>query len=164
MSSSKPATESGELTHIKAVWSRMQGNCPIYDFLFGSSQGAINQLSFISATKGSFVCHLTLAPQHLNSRGHLHGSVSATIVDWAGGFSIATHGLEKTGASVDIHVNYQSTATLEDVVAIEGTCTKLGGSLAFTDVVIRKVKAADGSGRGEGEVVAKASHTKYIRR
>ena len=53
---------------------------------------------------------------------------------------------------------------LGDVVAIEGTCTKLGGSLAFTDVVIRKAKAADGSGNGEGEVVAKASHTKYIRR
>lgn len=153
MSSSSP-----ELDHITAVWSRMHGNSPIYDFLFGTSQGPDNSLTFTSATKGSFAAHLVLAPQHVNSRGTLHGSVSATIVDWAGGLAIATHGMDKTGASVDIHVTYQSTAHVGDTVEIEGTATKVGRSMAFTNVTIKKM--VDGK---PGPLVASASHTKYIR-
>lgn len=152
------SSSSPELDHITAVWSRMQGNSPIYDFLFGSSQGHTNSLTFLSATKGSFTVHLLLAPQHVNSRGTLHGSVSATIVDWAGGLAIATHGMEKTGASVDIHVTYQSTALVGDTVEIEGTATKVGRSMAFTSVTIKKM--VDGK---QGPLVASASHTKYIR-
>lgn len=152
------SSTSPELDHITAVWSRMQGNSPIYDFLFGSSQGHTNSLTFLSATKGSFTVHLLLAPQHVNSRGTLHGSVSATIVDWAGGLAIATHGMEKTGASVDIHVTYQSTAHVGDTVEIEGTATKVGRSMAFTNVTIKKM--VDGK---QGPLVASASHTKYIR-
>lgn len=144
---------SPELQHIGAVWGRMQGNSPIYDFLLGSQK-----LQFVSATPGAFKAHLVLAPCHVNSRGTLHGAVSATIVDWAGGLSIATHGLEKTGASVDIHISYLSTAHVGDTVEIEGTATKVGRSLAFTNVRISKL--VDGE---PGPVVTQASHTKYIR-
>ena len=137
---------------------RSQGNSPIYDFLFSPHPPHSHTLSFVSATKGTFKAHLLLTSNHVNSRGTLHGSVSATIVDWAGGLAIATHGMEKTGASVDIHATYQSTALVGDTVEIEGTATKVGRSLAFTNVVIRKV--VDGKA---GPIVASASHTKYIR-
>lgn len=149
---------SPELEHITVVWQRMQGNSPIYDFLFGTSQGISNSPQFISASKGTFKAHLLLATNHVNSRGTLHGSVSATIVDWAGGLAIATHGLEKTGASVDIHVTYISTAHAGDTVEIEGTATKVGRSMAFTNVTIKML--VDGK---PGPLVASASHTKYIR-
>ncbi len=146
---------SHELEHITAVWDRMQGNSPIYDFLFG---GPDNKLSFLSATKGNFKARLVLAPAHVNSRGTIHGSVSATIVDWAGGLAIATHGMDKTGASVDIHVTYISTAHVGDTVEIEGMATKVGINLAFTNVTITKV--VDGE---LGPLVASASHTKFVR-
>ena len=59
----------------------------------------------------------------------------------AGGLAIASHDLrEKTGASVDIHVTYQSSAKEGDEVEIEGIAEKVGGSLAFTKVNIYRVE------------------------
>ena len=131
----------------------MQGNSPIYDFLLG------NQIvTFISASRGYFMAHLTLNANHVNSRKTIHGSVTATLVDWAGGLAIATHGLEKSGASVDIHITYISTAVVGDTIVIEGTANKVGRSMAFTSVKITKL--VDG---GPGPIIATASHTKYIR-
>lgn len=76
----------------------------------------------------------------------------------AGGMAIATHGLEQTGLSVDIHVSYISTAKENDLLTIEGKTTKVGRNLGFTTVNIFK---------GQGDdltLVASGSHTKYILR
>ncbi len=145
--------DTPELDHIKEVWKGMQGNSAIYDFLFGNQD-----LTLISASKGSFKAHLTLGPIHVNSRKTIHGGVTATLVDWAGGLVIATYGLEKTGASVDIHVSYISPAHVGDIIEIEGTANKVGGSMGFTSVKLTKL--IDGK---PGPIVATASHTKYIR-
>jgi acyl-coenzyme A thioesterase 13 len=146
--------ESLELKHVKKVWKGMQGKNPIYDFLLGSTQ----DLTFISATKGSFKAHLKVRAEHVNSRKTLHGSVIATIVDWAGGLAIATHGLEKTGVSVDIHVTYLSTVQVDETIEIEGIANKVGRTIGFTSVKLTKLVHGD-----LGPVVATGSHTKYIR-
>lgn len=98
-----------------------------------------------------------LGKNHVNSRGTIHGAVTAAIVDWSGGLAIATHGLEKTGASVDIHVTYLSTAKVEETIEIEATANKVGKSMAFT--TIRVYKIVD---EVPGAMVATASHTKFI--
>jgi acyl-coenzyme A thioesterase 13 len=144
---------SPELDHVVAVCERMRGNSPIYDFLLGNQA-----LHFVSASKGAFKARLKLDTVHVNSKKTIHGSVTATLVDWAGGLAIATHGLEKTGASVDIHVSYISTAQAGDEIEIEGRADKVGRSLAFTSVTITKL--VDGK---PGPIVATASHTKYVR-
>ena len=100
---------------------------------------------------------LTLSKNHVNSRGTIHGAVSATIVDWAGGLAISSHGLEKTGASVDIHVTYIGTAQVGETIEIEATADKVGRNMAFTS--IRIYKLVDGE---PGPLVATASHTKFI--
>jgi acyl-coenzyme A thioesterase 13 len=86
---------STELEHVRSGWEQMKGNSPIYDFLLTDAE-------IVSAKKGTAVARLVLDKQHVNSRGTIHGAVSATIVDWSGGLAISTHGLEKTGASVDM--------------------------------------------------------------
>jgi acyl-coenzyme A thioesterase 13 len=144
-------TDFNELDHVKTVWANMQGNSPIYDFL-------LSDIELVSAIKGRVTARLTLGPRHVNSRKGIHGAVSATIVDFMGGLSIATHGMMKTGASVDIHVTYLSTATVGDEVEIVGVANKVGKSMAFTSVTITKL--VDGT---PGPIVASASHTKYIR-
>jgi len=63
-----------ELEHVKGVWQRMQGNSPIYDFL-------LSDVEIISATKGSVTSRLVLSKNHVNSRGTIHGAVSAALVD-----------------------------------------------------------------------------------
>ncbi|CAG8983709.1 hypothetical protein HYALB_00006278 [Hymenoscyphus albidus] len=149
-SSGLEQSPSSELQHVTGVWQRMQGSSPIYDFLFST-------ITLISATKGSIKAHLTLGPNHVNSRGTLHGAVTAAIVDWSGGLAIATHGLEKTGASVDIHVTYLATARVDEVIEIEATANKVGKSMAFTTIKVSKL--VDGE---VGAVVATASHTKFV--
>lgn len=139
------------LESVQACWHRVSQNSPVYEFFF-------SEIVLVSATKGSMVATLKVKPNHLNSKGTLHGSMSATIVDWAGGMAIASTGLEKTGLSTDIHVSYVSTAKLDDVLTIEGSVSKVGRNLGFTTVTIYK---------GEGEdksVVAHGTHTKYILR
>ncbi|KAB8301082.1 hypothetical protein EYC80_002998 [Monilinia laxa] len=139
-----------ELIHVKEVWDNMKGNSPIYDFLLAD-------VEIISATKGLVVARLTVGFNHVNSRGTVHGAVSASLVDWSGGLAIASHGLEKSGASIDIHISYIGTAHVGDILNIEATASKVGTSIAFTTIRISKL--VDGE---PGPMVATASHTKYI--
>lgn len=104
------------------------------------------------------LARLKVESNHVNSKGGLHGSVSATVVDWAGGMAIASHGLEHTGVSTDIHVTYVSSAKEGDTLSIEGRTTKVGRNMAFTTVTIYK-----GAGE-EQSIVAHGTHTKYILR
>jgi acyl-coenzyme A thioesterase 13 len=137
--------------YVQACWARVQENSPVYNFFFSN-------IELVSATDGSMVARLPVSGNLLNSKGGLHGSVSATIVDWAGGMAIASTGMEKTGVSTDIHVSYVSSAKLGDVLTIEGNVSRVGKNMGFTTVTILK---------GEGEnksVVAHGTHTKYILR
>lgn len=85
--------------------------------------------------------------------------MSATIVDFVTGLAICSHDLrEKTGASVDMHLSFLSTAKAGDVVLIHSTADRVGGSLAFVSIKINKVEE-DGSEK----LVTSAQHTKYVR-
>lgn len=143
---------STELDHIQKVWERQKGNSAIYDFLLSK-----DHVTLVSASKGFFKAHLDVSQCHVNSSGSIHGSVSATIVDWAGGLAIATHGWEKTGASIEIHVTYMAGAKVGDVVEIEGIAHKIGKDVSFTSVIISKIVNGE-----PGPIVAKGSHSKYF--
>lgn len=144
--------KSAEHNHIETLIANNLHNSPIYAFL-------LSPVRVVSASKGHVVCRLLLTKNHLNSKGGIHGAVSATIVDWMGGMAIASYDLrEKTGVSVDIHVTYQSSAKDGDEVEIEGIADKVGGSLAFTKVNIFKLQ--DGQ---RGPAVVTGTHTKFVR-
>ncbi|KAI1480951.1 thioesterase family protein [Daldinia eschscholtzii] len=138
--------------HIEDLTATQLPNSAIYNFL-------LSDVRIHSASKGSVTARLTLTRNHINSGGGIHGAVSAAIVDWAGGMAIATWDLRRrTGVSVDIHVTYLSSAVEGDEIEITATADKVGGTLAFTRVVISKV--IDGEA---GPVIANGSHTKYAK-
>lgn len=139
------------LESVEACWARISRDSPVYNFFF-------SDIVLVSATNGSMTASLEVSHNHLNSKGGLHGSVSATIVDWAGGMAIASTGLEKTGVSTDIHVSYVTSAKLGDSLTIEGDVSKVGRNMGFTTVTIYKGKGEDKT------VVAHGTHTKYILR
>lgn len=141
---------TGELQQVHKVWERTRSNSPIYGFL-------LDEVDVYDAEKGLVRARLQVGPRHLNSKGTLHGAFSACVTDWAGGLSIASCGLDSTGVSTDIHVNYLSTAFAGDWLEIEGRANKVGNSLAFTTVSISK-KSESGLA-----IVAQGSHTKYVR-
>ena len=146
------AEKTPEHAHVeKLVATRLPGS-PIYAFL-------LSDVRVTSATKGHFTARLPLSKNHMNVSGSLHGAVSATICDWAGGMAISTFDIrDKSGVSIDIHVTYQSGAKLGEELEIEGTAEKVGGSLAFTRIGIYRVE--DGK---RGRVVATGTHTKYVK-
>lgn len=139
------------LESVQACWARIQTGSPVYNFFF-------DKIEIVSAENGSMVAKLPVTENLLNSKGGLHGSVSATIVDWAGGMAIASTGMEKTGVSTDIHVSYVSTAKLGDVLTIEGNASKVGRNLGFTTVTVYKGEADN------QQIVCHGTHTKYILR
>ncbi|KAK1727646.1 hypothetical protein CaCOL14_004982 [Colletotrichum acutatum] len=152
-----PSAQSDPATfaHIENYISTRCNASPIYAFLFNPG------LKLTHASKGLIIARLPVTANHLNSSGSIHGSVSATIVDWAGGLAIAAWDLrEATGVSVDINISYLSGAKLGDEIEIEGKIEKVGGSLAFTHVNIYKVNSADGT---RGATVANGRHTKFVR-
>ena len=148
----KASDDKGDiLGHVQKIWDGIRPNSTIYRLF-------LSELQWISAAHGRIVARLRLQPVHLNSKGTLHGSVSATIVDWAGGMAIASTGLHKTGVSTDIHISYVSAAKDNDLIEIEAWVTRVGKSLAYTMVEIRKVGP---DLDGKGPVVCTGSHTKY---
>jgi len=89
---------------------------------------------------------------------HFKGSnTNAPGILGSGGLAIATHNLEKTGASLDIHVTYIGTAQIGDTLEVEAIADKVGRSVAFTTIRIYKIVDDQKAG-----MVATASHTKYI--
>ncbi|KAK7533350.1 HotDog domain-containing protein [Phyllosticta citribraziliensis] len=150
------ADAEATLAHVRAYWLSIVPKSPIYGFLFSG-------LTITSASSsGHMHATLPLSSTHVNSKSSLHGSVSATLVDLVGGLAITAAGRrEKNGVSVDMHLSFVSGAREGDVLEVEGVADKVGGSLAFTRVVLRKV--VQGKGRGEWPVVARGSHTKFVR-
>ncbi|OAA53665.1 Thioesterase superfamily [Cordyceps fumosorosea ARSEF 2679] len=138
--------------HVEAVLEALKQRSPIYGTILPT-------LTLRSASCGRVVCRLVLDAMHVNSRGGLHGAVSATIVDMTTGMAIASWDLrDTTGASADMHLSYLGTAVAGDELEIAATAEKVGGSLAFVTIRIDKVGPD-----GERTPVTLAQHTKFVR-
>lgn len=135
------------LSHVSNVWTRIKASSPIYNFL-------LSDITILEATNGSIQAQLRVGSNHINSKGILHGTVSACLVDWASSLAVASTGLDRTGVSTDLHTTYVSSAKEGDVLVIDGKANKVGANLAYTTVDIST---------SAGVLVAHGVHTKYIR-
>ncbi|KAH8689578.1 HotDog domain-containing protein [Talaromyces proteolyticus] len=138
------------LVNVKEVWDRQRKNSPIYALL-------LEDIEVYHAETGLIKARLLVKSLHVNSKGTLHGTLSACVVDWASGMAIASHGATSTGVSTDMSVSFLSTAKEGDIVEIEGRTGKVGKTLAFTTVTISKET------EGKRTIVVQGSHTKYVR-
>lgn len=137
---------------VQSLMDQLRAKSPIYGLI-------LPDIHLVNVLPGAVTLHLRLTTLHLNSKGALHGAVSATIVDFVTGLAICSQDLrEKTGASVDMHLTYLSTAEADDTVVIRSTAERVGGNLAFVTVRINKL-AEDGTERP----VTLAQHTKFVR-
>ncbi|CAE6997411.1 hypothetical protein CFE70_000480 [Pyrenophora teres f. teres 0-1] len=140
------------LAFVENFWLSRKPSSPIYQFL-------LDDIKLTYASKGVVRAQLLLTKNHVNTHGSIHGSVSATLIDWVGGVAIAAwDNRSKAGVSTDIHISYVSGAKVGDTVEIEGKASKVGGTLAFTTATIWKLQ----DGR-PGPVVATGSHTKFVK-
>ncbi|MCJ1442867.1 MAG: hypothetical protein MMC23_003364 [Stictis urceolatum] len=140
--------ESSPLELVKAQWARKKPDSPIYAFL-------LNDIEVVSAEHGSIKARLKLTPTHVNSKGSVHGTVSACLIDWAAGMAIASTGSDKTGVSTDIHISYCSTAKVGDTLEVDCKGSKFGSTLAYTNVEVRRLS--------DNVMVCTGLHTKYVK-
>ncbi|RAO66549.1 uncharacterized protein BHQ10_002561 [Talaromyces amestolkiae] len=138
------------LTHVQNVWETQRSNSPIYAFL-------LTDVTIEDASEGTIRARLLLNQNHTNSKGSLHGTMTACLIDWIAGMVIASYGSTYTGVSTDIHVSYLTGAKEGEVLEITGRSMKMGGTLAFVSAEITKIQG------GEKVVVATGLHTKYVR-
>ena len=140
------------LAHVEKFWEGRKPHSPIYQFL-------LEDIKITHASKGVVRARLLLTKNHVNAHGGIHGSVSATLVDWVGGIAIAAwDNRMKTGVSTDIHIAYQTSAKDGDTIEVEGRADKVGRTLAFTTATIWKVVDSK-----HGPIIAMGSHTKFVR-
>lgn len=138
--------------HVQTVIDRLLKASTIYGIFMAN-------VTLTNVTRGAVTTRLVLEKAHLNSKGGLHGAVSATIIDFTTGLAIASWDQrESTGASVDMHISYLSTAKAGDTVEIVSTADRVGGSLAFVTIRISKVNAD-----GNTTLVTLGQHTKYVK-
>ncbi|KAF4968427.1 hypothetical protein FSARC_4224 [Fusarium sarcochroum] len=146
------SSEAERNAHVQSLMDRLRSKSPIYNFIMSPAK-------LIGATQGTVTTRMTLNENHINSSGNLHGAVSATIIDFVTGLAIASWDLrDTTGASVDMHISYLSTAKVGDTVEILSTADKIGGSMAFSTIRISKVKD-----NGELVPVTIGQHTKFVK-
>ncbi|VBB75518.1 Putative thioesterase [Podospora comata] len=154
MSTYTHPSDPSTLSHVQSTWDFIRPNSSIYNHL-------LSDIRLVAATKGRIIAHLDVTPIHTNSKNILHGAVSGTLCDWAGGMAIAAEtGLQKTGVSTDMHVSYCSTAKVGDTLEIEAWVGRAGKNLGFTGFEIRR-GVTNGEGK-KGVVVAMGSHTKFL--
>ncbi|ORY03157.1 HotDog domain-containing protein [Clohesyomyces aquaticus] len=149
---SSEASNPDILSHVEKFWHGRLPHSPIYQFL-------LSDIKFTHASKGVVRARLLLTSNHINAHGGIHGSVSATLVDWVGGMAIAAwDNRVMTGVSTDIHISYASSAKCGDWIEVEGRAGKVGGTLAFTTATISKVVDDE-----PGPIIATGSHTKFVK-
>ncbi|PWY98713.1 Thioesterase/thiol ester dehydrase-isomerase [Testicularia cyperi] len=155
---SADAGQAVSIEMINELQAKVLDNNPIYKYL-------LSDLAITKVSPGFIEAQVTVSKTLMNSHNILHGSTSATIVDWIGGIVIASTSPDRfknRGVSVDIHVTYVGAAKEGDLLVIRGSSNKVGRNLAFIDVKILARKPGAKDDGSEDRVVASGTHTKFV--
>ncbi|MDT4920961.1 MAG: acyl-coenzyme thioesterase 13, partial [Pseudonocardiales bacterium] len=88
---------------------------------------------------GHVVVRVEVTLEHVNAAKTLHGGAAATLVDVVGTLAILnedTH--HRPGVSTDLNVSWFAPVALGDTAIVDGQVLKIGRSLAFVTVDIRR--------------------------
>ncbi|XP_022665397.1 acyl-coenzyme A thioesterase 13-like isoform X2 [Varroa destructor] len=108
-------------------------------------------LELKSASDGRCVAELLVTRPHLNVARTLHGGLSATLVDSVSTFALLTQRNVRS-VSVDLSVSFIGPAKEGDLITIDATTLKVGQTLAYLTVDIRK----------QSKLIITGKHTKFL--
>jgi len=115
----------------------------------------MKSVRLLSAGDGKCKAQFTVAEEHLNLGGFLHGGCTTTIIDCISSYALMTHKAEPApGVSVDLHITFLKAAFPGETVTVEAKTVRAGKNLAFLAVELTKNDGKD--------VVAHGQHTKYL--
>ena len=146
---SKIATTSvmASLKFVTSVWQSFRANS-------GLEPRLLDSLRISAARPGKVDFELEIQKQHTNRLGIVHGGTIATMADLGGSLAVASRGLFATGVSTDLNITFLNPGgKVGDTLQVEVTCDKFGKTMAYTNIRFLN---------GEGVLVARGSHTKYV--
>ncbi|XP_050458562.1 acyl-coenzyme A thioesterase 13-like [Cataglyphis hispanica] len=115
----------------------------------------MKNVQLLSIADGKCKAQFTVAEEHLNPSGTIHGGFTSTIIDVVSSYALTTYKPDQSpGSSVDLHVTFLKTARLGEVLTVNAETIRAGKTLAFLAVEITKNDGKD--------VVARGQHTKFI--
>ncbi|XP_011880669.1 PREDICTED: acyl-coenzyme A thioesterase 13-like isoform X2 [Vollenhovia emeryi] len=116
----------------------------------------MKNVKLLSADDGRCKAQFTVAEEHLNQGGFLHGGFTSTVIDCVSTYALMTHKTDPPpGASVDLHVTFLKAAFPGETVTVDAKTVRTGKTLAFLAVELTKNDGKD--------IVARGQHTKYLR-
>jgi acyl-coenzyme A thioesterase 13 len=116
---------------------------------------ALPGLALIDAGGGRARMHLPVGEAVANIAGTLHGGAIATLVDNAGTVAIiSADERSRPGVTTDLNVSYFAAASDGSAVIAEATVLKVGRTLAFVSVDVRR--------EADGVLVAQGRMTKHL--
>jgi acyl-coenzyme A thioesterase 13 len=103
----------------------------------GFEDSALKGIELLEATGGRCRLRLPVGPSVQNLGGKLHGGAICTLVDDAGTLAIVSADRDsRPGVSTDINVSFFAPG--EGVVIAEANVLKIGRTLAFVSVDVRR--------------------------
>ncbi|SYW80359.1 uncharacterized protein UBRO2_03627 [Ustilago bromivora] len=139
------------LKMINELQQQVLDNNPIYKYL-------LSDLTITHVAPGLIEAQVPVSKTLMNSKSILHGSTSATIIDWIGGIVIASTSPDRfknRGVSVDIHVTYVGAAKEGDLLLIKGTSTPV---VVLFSSVTAAVAVAVAATAGAADICGVASY------
>ena len=118
------------------------------------SRGSFDKLcgfELVSAAEGKARMRVVVGEPLANPNGHMHGGAIATLVDVAGTYAIMSADRQgRPGVTTDLNVSYLVGAAVGAVVVAEASVLKIGKTLAFVEVEVRR--EADGALMAQGRM------------
>ena len=115
----------------------------------------LKNVQILSYADGKCKAQFTVAEEHLNGFGILHGGFTSSVIDVISSYALTSYQTGKpAGASVDLHVTFLKAAFPGEVVTVNAETIRAGKTLAFLAVELTKNDGKD--------VVARGQHTKFL--
>ncbi|XP_054153534.1 acyl-coenzyme A thioesterase 13-like [Oppia nitens] len=125
----------------------------------------LNQVNITDAFKGRLIAEMLVTKEATNWSNHLHGGMTATIVDQLSSLALTTAFIDENdikdetfykarSVSLDLSITYLTSVQLGQTIVIEANTLKCGKNIAFLSVDIFN--------KDSKQLIAKGSHTKYL--
>ncbi|EDX08962.1 acyl-coenzyme A thioesterase 13 [Drosophila simulans] len=102
---------------------------------------------------GRAIGEFTVANEHLNRQGTLHGGLTATIVDNCTTYALMSKG-SHPGVTANLNVSYIAAAKPGEIIEIDCNTVRAGKKMAYLDCILRR--------KSDGKIIAKGGQVKYI--
>lgn len=112
------------------------------------------QVTRLEKGQGESTIEITVAAEHLNPQGTLHGGVISSMADIAMGAALRTMG--KVGVTVNLNVNFLAPGQLGERIRARGKVVHNGNTMVSTECTVESDKGVLAKASGLWFVIDKA--------